>query len=1128
MRNRGYWPSIVLLLLLGATAGPLRAQLDPPGNQYAVVIGVSRYKNLPDKQWLQFANEDARLFADFLKSNRVGLLPENIRLLLDEEATTTNIKSAIGSWLLDRASANDTVYIFFAGHGYVDRRNDGYLISYDANPDELYATAYSMRDLARIVNDRLEVRHLVLFTDACKSGYLGAEGLGQSRALEHNRINDALKEIVAENVAVNASRFILNAAGSFELSFEGEQWGGGHGVFTYNLVEGLRGAADRNADSRVTANEILDYVRDKVRLETADRQNPIVGSTLYSGDLVLSTSGGSGPAPAMVAPVAAADSFRPVPALAPVERQPVSAGRPPTGAVIVQSPMIEVELEIDHALRGVLKPGEEKVFVLAQGSHEVLASANGFVRDVREISVRANEQIPVSLEMLPIAGNESSGFNLAFAEGELAEVRESAEKDPAKAAERMVPVVEALLQTQERRLLTVAEKQVRDAALIQYIAAAGRLKSTVAAERRLRGFLQQKLVLFTPPEWEDPEQAPPLVARAMGQVRVSTDVAGAWLIVDGEHLGNQETERALLLAPGEHKIRLEKAGYVSRQETVVLEAGQREDRTLPLALGQVQVVVLSNTANAQALVGNELQGETESPAGVELRLTTSQRGVLRRLLERVPVTDQTPQLSVISVAADRAGPVPVRLSKPEFLPREIAINLTDQLLEEAHRNDGFLLYNRGELVTLDPEAGELTVQSAFPGASVYLDGRKVGETPFHASVGVGRYQVLVRHEVGKYATAVEIKPNEDMSLQADLRPSLAFLGIHSPEVTEDKYSGIVCQLSDRLHSTLTSYLVETPNPNQYEYWKDFVTLASRSPNSEEDKGKLLAHLQKMKERYAADLILYGYFPTLKDYLAGNIQLYLFSPPNPKPDLRVAEYNAEASLSSYAQALDARSIGDAALFRGWIGLRTVDTEVDGHELIVVQALPFGPAETSDLKPGDRIVSVDGQAANSLKLHQLVQSKAVGESIALETIDKDGSRKTTTLKIERIPAYLPLENQEFLLNSVIAKMRSILLRSPADSLEHSLALLNIALSHMQYENWEQALEFLTQIRLPEVNAVLVPAGVVEYLKGRCFESLGDAELAIQSYHRAIELKGSLMGTEYSEEVRELANWRLDTLQ
>lgn len=83
-------------------------------------------------------------------------------------------------------------------------------------------------------------------------------------------------------------------------------------------------------------------------------------------------------------------------------------------------------------------------------------------------------------------------------------------------------------------------------------------------------------------------------------------------------------------------------------------------------------------------------------------------------------------------------------------------------------------------------------------------------------------------------------------------------------------------------------------------------------------------------------------------------------------------------------------------------------------------------------------------------------------------------------------------------------------------------------MQYENWEQALEFLTQIRLPEVNAVLVPAGVVEYLKGRCFESLGDAELAIQSYHRAIELKGSLMGTEYSEEVRELANWRLDTLQ
>ena len=83
-------------------------------------------------------------------------------------------------------------------------------------------------------------------------------------------------------------------------------------------------------------------------------------------------------------------------------------------------------------------------------------------------------------------------------------------------------------------------------------------------------------------------------------------------------------------------------------------------------------------------------------------------------------------------------------------------------------------------------------------------------------------------------------------------------------------------------------------------------------------------------------------------------------------------------------------------------------------------------------------------------------------------------------------------------------------------------------MQYGNWKEALDFLTKITLPDVQVAMVPAGVVEYLKGLCFESLGDKDLAVQAYRRASALKGSLMGSEYSEEARELANWRLNTLQ
>ena len=60
-----------------------------------------------------------------------------------------------------------------------------------------------------------------------------------------------------------------------------EQWGGGHGVFTFCMLEGLKGAADdpaenssANGDSIVTLGELMDYVDERVRRETKAAQHP--------------------------------------------------------------------------------------------------------------------------------------------------------------------------------------------------------------------------------------------------------------------------------------------------------------------------------------------------------------------------------------------------------------------------------------------------------------------------------------------------------------------------------------------------------------------------------------------------------------------------------------------------------------------------------------------------------------------------------------------------------------------------------------------------------------------------------------------------------------------------------------
>ena len=60
----------------------------------------------------------------------------------------------------------------------------------------------------------------------------------------------------------------LTASRAMEQSQEGERWGGGHGAFTWRLVEGLRKAGDLNQDGRVTIDELAEYVGNAVKKKT--------------------------------------------------------------------------------------------------------------------------------------------------------------------------------------------------------------------------------------------------------------------------------------------------------------------------------------------------------------------------------------------------------------------------------------------------------------------------------------------------------------------------------------------------------------------------------------------------------------------------------------------------------------------------------------------------------------------------------------------------------------------------------------------------------------------------------------------------------------------------------------------
>ena len=258
--------------------------------QWAVIIGVGRYQNAAIPA-LRYAVADAEAVHRTLMD--AGFKKDNVLLLTDRterKPTFRDIKWALGTFLARSAQKDDTVLIFFAGHGApeVDTRGlerDGlakYLIPSDADPDDLFSTALPMDDLQTIFG-RIEAERVVAFLDACYSGAAGGRTFSSKRTRA-----GAVDDLFLERLTRSKGRAIITASRTSEVSIELPELG--HGIFSYYLVSGLKGAADLNRDGIVSLQELYEYVEQQVTTKSravGGNQHPVMKGEM-EGALPLS------------------------------------------------------------------------------------------------------------------------------------------------------------------------------------------------------------------------------------------------------------------------------------------------------------------------------------------------------------------------------------------------------------------------------------------------------------------------------------------------------------------------------------------------------------------------------------------------------------------------------------------------------------------------------------------------------------------------------------------------------------------------------------------------------------------------------------------------------------------------
>jgi len=255
----------------------LKNKMRVSSQRWAIIIGVSNYKDtrIPP---LRYASQDAKSFYEWVISPDGGKYsPSMVKLLLGKDATGKNIRNALFIWL-KQAIQEDVVMIYFAGHGSPESPNSPnnlFLLPYDALYDEIATSAFPMWDIETALKRFIKAKKVVVIADACHSG-----GVGQpfdvvrraNRAINVNSISTGFQNLskIGDGVC------IISASDDRQFSQESKDWGGGHGVFTYFLLEGLKGNADYNKDTNVTLGELIPYLSEQVRRATRNAQSPTV------------------------------------------------------------------------------------------------------------------------------------------------------------------------------------------------------------------------------------------------------------------------------------------------------------------------------------------------------------------------------------------------------------------------------------------------------------------------------------------------------------------------------------------------------------------------------------------------------------------------------------------------------------------------------------------------------------------------------------------------------------------------------------------------------------------------------------------------------------------------------------
>ena len=401
MQHRYKLQILIALICVIFSEAVVSAEIDK-SKRWALIIGIGEYEQQDEVNPLPYAAKDALAIRDMLTHPQTGtFLPENVILYThatDVKPTRGNIFASLETFKTQMRS-DEMLLIFFSGHGDTIpeavmeggrevTKQTPYLLPYNVRFIVPKDTAIAMSEWESRI-EAIPARLKIVLLDACHSGGARKDmgGRGEMAIPFENAIPP----------------FTLSSSQREQASHWDEDLK--HGVFTYYLLESLRGAADSDGSRTVTLREASQYVQTKVRawgIRNQRPQDPFLTASAQLRGIVLSSIQGVQP------PATSADQAPTPPQTDPGSVVPT----PPQDELGFGLLFVKALVGDEPVAASVFIDGEKQkkdtpltVPAIATGSHRVRVSKSLYHDYTETLVVAKDQKHPVTALLQPAFGS---------------------------------------------------------------------------------------------------------------------------------------------------------------------------------------------------------------------------------------------------------------------------------------------------------------------------------------------------------------------------------------------------------------------------------------------------------------------------------------------------------------------------------------------------------------------------------------------------------------------------------------------------------------------------------------------------------------------------------------------------